>query len=187
MEDRNRNIKKGNKTTKNNAVAVRKVRTVEAGTAGRSLERRPTHNGRVMHAVRAPRIINVKKKDKTPFPWSIVFTALILTSMFLFMMMNYAEVDKYRSEITELDNKITTMTKTQTDLEVKLSNKYDLDEIRNYAENELGMVKKETLRSQYISIGQDDKSEMKSYDDGEEGGFGYLLTGLGEVIRDFIK
>jgi hypothetical protein len=27
---------------------------------------------------------------------------------------------------------------------------------------------------------------MHKYDDGEEGGFGFLLTGLGEVIRDFM-
>ncbi len=138
-----------------------------------------------MHAVRSVEVVNVKKKDKSPFPWSILFTALILTSLFLFMMMNYAEVDKYRSEITELDNKISTLNKTQTELEVKLSNKYDLDDIRDYAENELDMVKKETLRSQYISIDQIDRTEMTEYDDGEEGGFGFLLTGLGEVIRDF--
>lgn len=138
-----------------------------------------------MHAVRSVEVVNVKKSDKTPFPWSILFTALILTSLFLFMMMNYAEVDKYRSEITELDSKISTLTKTQTELEVKLSNKYDLDDIRDYAENELDMVKKETLRSQYISIDQNDRTEMTEYDDGEEGGFGFLLTGLGEVFSDF--
>lgn len=141
-----------------------------------------------LHAVRAPRIVNVKKKDKAPFPWSIVAVSIILTGMFLFMMMNYAEVDKYRSEITELNNKLSSMEKTQDELEVTLSNKYDIGEIEKYASEELGMTK--TIPESNIHIittEQEDKTEMHSYDDGEEGGFGFLLTGLGEVIRDFLN
>lgn len=140
-----------------------------------------------LHAVRAPRIVNVKKKDKAPFPWSVVAVAFIITSLFLFMMMNYAEVDKYRSEIAGLDNKIATMQKTQDELEVTLSNKYDLKDIKNYASDELGMVPGDQLRHHVITIDQEDKTEMHAYDDGEEGGFGFLLTGLGEVIKDFIE
>ena len=108
--------------------------------------------------------------------------------MFLFMMMNYAEVDKYRSEITELNNKLAAMEKTQDELEVTLSNKYDIGEIEKYATEELGMTK--TIPESNVHIittEQEDKTEMHTYDDGEEGGFGFLLTGLGEVIRDFLK
>lgn len=141
-----------------------------------------------LRAVRAPHIVTVKKKDKSPFPWSIVAVAVILTAMFLFMMMNYAEVDKYRSEITELNNKLAAMEKTQDELEVTLSNKYDIGEIEKYATEELGMTK--TIPESNVHIittEQEDKTEMHTYDDGEEGGFGFLLTGLGEVIRDFLK
>ena len=139
-----------------------------------------------LHAVRAPRIVNVKKKDKAPFPWSMVFVALILTGMFLFMMMNYAEVDKYRSEINDINNKLTVMEKTQDELEVTYSNKYNIGEIEKYAREELGMT---NIRREYhiITPEHEDKTEMKSYDDGEEGGFGFLLTGLGEVISDFLN
>lgn len=144
-------------------------------------------NASSMHAVRAPRIINVKKKDKKPFPWAVVFVAVILTALFLFMMMNYAEVDKYRSEIAELDSKMATLQKVQDTLEVQLSNKYNLSDIKDYAENELGMVTKDKLTHHRITIEQDDKIEMRSYDDGEEGGMGFLLTGFGEVIRDFFS
>ncbi|MBO4453038.1 MAG: hypothetical protein J5793_03795, partial [Clostridia bacterium] len=79
-----------------------------------------------MHAVRSIQVVSVKKSDKKPFPWAVVFVALILTAMFLFMMMNYAEVDKYRSEIADLDSKIESMQKTQGNLEVALSSKYNL-------------------------------------------------------------
>lgn len=140
-----------------------------------------------MHAVRAPRVVNVKKKDKAPFPWSIVVISVIITALFLFMMMNYAEVDKYRSEITELNNKLASMEKTQDDLEVTLSNKYDIGEIEKYATEELGMTKNiPESNIHIITTEQEDRTEMHSYDDGEEGGFGFLLTGLGEVIKDFL-
>lgn len=143
-----------------------------------------------MHAVRAPRVVNVKKEDKAPFPWSIVLVALLMTGLFLFMMMNYAEVDKYRSETTELQKQITTMEKTQKNLEVELNNKLDQTQVRQYALDELGMVHVNELPNSnihYITVEQEDKTEMHTYDDGEEGGFGFLLAGFGEVIRDFFN
>ena len=141
-----------------------------------------------MHAVRAPKVVTIKKKDKAPFPWSIVVVAALFTCLFLFMIMNYAEVDKYRSEIAALDSQIASMQKNQGELEVELSNKYDLTEIGEYATEQLGMVPGNQINNRkVITIEQGDKIEMHSYDDGEEGGFGFLLTGLGEVIRDFIN
>ena len=177
---------------KANTAALRNTaeKAVSGGNQSKSVNVRKSAlpaNKSNMHAVRAPRIINIKKTDKKPFPWSAVFVAMILTALFLFMMMNYAEVDKYRSEINDLDNKMAVMQKTQDALEVQLSNKYSLTEIKDYAENELGMVTKDKLNSHRITIEQDDRVEMRSYDDGDEGGAGFLLTGLGEVIRDFFK
>ena len=162
-------------TSKKSSAVV--VRNKKSNTAKR------TSN---LHAVRAPRVVNVKKKDKTPFPWSMVFVALILTGMFLFMMMNYAEVDKYRSEINDINQKITAMEKTQDELEVQYSNKYNIGEIEKYAREELGMT---NIEGEYhiITPEFEDKTEMQEYDDGEEGGFGFLLTGLGEVIGDFLN
>lgn len=140
-----------------------------------------------LRAIRAPKVINIKKKDKKPFPWSIIFVAALFTSLFLFMMMNYAEVDKYRSEIAQLDSRIATMEKTQDDLAVTYSNKYDLAEVEKYAQEELGMTKSIPQENIHvITIEQGDKTEMHSYDDGEEGGFGFLLTGFAEVITDFV-
>ena len=146
----------------------------------------PAKRGASMHAVRAPRIVNVKKKDKAPFPWSMVFVAVLLTGMFLFMMMNYAEVDKYRSEITDLNNKLATMEKTEDELQVQLSNKYNIGEIEQYAQEELGMTNI-AGETRIITPVQEDKTEMTTYEDGEEGGFGFLLTGFGEVLNDFLN
>lgn len=140
-----------------------------------------------MHAVRAPQIVTIKKKDKAPFPWSAVIICALFTCMFLFMMMNYAEVNKYQKEIVSLDNKIASMQKNQDELQVTLNNKYDLAEVGEYATEMLGMVPgNQIVNRKVITIEQNDKIEMYNYDDGEEGGFGFLLNGLGEVIRDFL-
>ena len=40
--------------------------------------------------------------------------------------------------------------------------------------------------TRFCPIEQGDKIEVRTYDDGDEGGFGFLLTGIGEVFRDFI-
>lgn len=187
QERRTTSVTKSNtsRNMKNNAPAAKKSSSVVVKNGSKAVSAKRATN---MRAVRAPRIVNVKKKDKAPFPWSVVVVAVILTGLFLFMMMNYAEVDKYRSEITELNNRLASMEKTQDELEVTLSNKYDIGEIEKYATDELGMTK--TIPESNIHIittEQEDKTEMHSYDDGEEGGFGFLLTGFGEVIRDFLN
>ncbi len=141
-----------------------------------------------MHAVRAPKVVTIKKDNKTPFPWSAVIVCVLFTCMFLFMMMNYAEVNKYQNEIADLDNKITSMQKNQNELQVTLNSKYDLGEVGEYAKTHLGMQPgSQNTNREVITIEQNDKVEMYSYDDGDEGGFGFLLTGFGEVFRDFIK
>lgn len=181
---RNTTAKENNMRNKANNGAVVVKRSSDVARKGKKSI--PAKRSSNLHAVRAPRIVNVKKKDKAPFPWSMVFVAILLTGMFLFMMMNYAEVDKYRSEITDLNNKLATLEKTEDELEVALSNKYNIGEIERYAKEELGMT---NIEGEYhiITPEHEDRTEMHSYDDGEEGGFGFLLAGLGEVISDFLN
>lgn len=140
-----------------------------------------------LHAVRTLTVINVKKKDKRPLPWAMITVAFMMTILFMFVIMNYAEVDKYRGEIKDLDVKIATMLKTQDTLEAQLSNKYDLQDIKEYAENTLGMVPKKEVRSYRITVKQEDRVEVHNYDDGNESGAGFLLIGLSEIFRDFFQ
>lgn len=179
MEEKNLPSEKEEKTVKKSSLTAKKsLKTVKSNKSVKSAN---------LHATRRVSVVNVKSEEKAPFPWSVVIVAVVMTALFLFMMMNYAEVDKYRSEIANLDNKIASLEKQESDLNAKLGSKYDLKEIADYAENELGMVKSNTLRKHVITMKQDDRTEMHTYDDGEEGGLGFLLTGLGEVFRDFLE
>jgi hypothetical protein len=140
-----------------------------------------------LRAVRNPNIITIRKKERSPFPIAVVFTSIIITALLLFMMMNYAEIDKYNSSMNELNSKLTELKDEQEKLSVKLDKKDNLVDIEKYATEKLGMVKAETLEPHYVHTLQPDKSEIIKYDDGQEGGFGFLLAGVGEVINDFIQ
>lgn len=144
------------------------------------------HSKSSMRAVRNPNIITVRKKEKTPFPIAIVFSSIILTALLLFLMMNYAEINKVNSANTELATTVNELQDDLNDLTVKLDKKDDLVYIEEYAVEKLGMVKIETLEHHRVTLPSVDKSEIIKYDDGEEGGFGFLLTGFGDVIRDFM-
>ncbi len=173
----------GRNTSNQKAVAVRKANNVK-NVNKKSVKKRATN----LRAVRSLSVIDVKNKEKAPFPWSVVVTAILFTCLFLFMMMNYAEVDKYRSEIADLDSDIATLEKQQNDLQVTLSNKYDLKEIGDYATDVLGMVPSNQINDRHvITIEQNDKTEMYNYEEEEDDGLGFLLTGFGEIFKDFIK
>jgi len=170
-----------------------------SGAAGRPVQKKTMKNtGNVvgmgprnpasMRAVRSPKVITIRKKEKAPFPISIIFTSVIITALFIFMMMNYAELDKYNSEIAKSEQMLTELKQQQHDLSVKLDKKDDPIYIKNYAREKLGMVKKETLPYETINLQPSDKTEVIWYDDGDgEGGLGFLLAGIGEVINNFLK
>ena len=137
------------------------------------------------HAVREPRFITVKKKEKQPFPFVTIAFLTAITALFLFMMMNYAEIDKYNSSVTDLRNEVASLQEEQKKLEIRLENKDDRAAFEQYATETLGMVKSNSLNRYYIALNPSDKTEIVEYEEEKEGGFGYLLSGLAEVLRDF--
>lgn len=132
--------------------------------------------------------IVTQKKDgeKKPFPWTTVFTAICFTVLFLFMMMNYIALDDLNEEVAEQNQTINALTDEKEKLEDKLAKKDNLDEITKYAENNLGMVKKDEVKGEYhIDINTDDEIKITEYKDERENGLGVLLTGAGNVIKEF--
>ena len=132
-------------------------------------------------------IITKKDKEKKPFPITTVAAAICFTVMFLFLVMNYTSLDELKDEVVRQDKLITQLTDKRNKLEEKVAKKDNLDEITKYAENELGMVKKEEveLSPYYIDLNTDDEVQITEYEDKTENGLGVLLTGVGNVIKDF--
>lgn len=140
-----------------------------------------------MVAVREMPIRTERKKERTPLPIGTIFTALIFTALFSFMIINYAEIDRYNSELGDIDKKISALQHEQDILEQKLAQKDDLTYIREYAENELGMVKRETLIPKHVQTNSvTAKSEVIQYDD-TEGGLGVMLSGMAEAFKEIFN
>ncbi|MEG1743239.1 MAG: septum formation initiator family protein [Clostridia bacterium] len=146
-----------------------------------------SHNGKYLEAKKHFNIITKKKKNKTPFPIGKIFPLLLVTAMVLFMVMNYAEIDKYNSDIAELKGQLTDLQKEANKLEQRLDKKNNLVYIEEYATEELGMVKSTDLTRVNITLVGEDKGDIIKYNDGKEGGLGTLLSGFGEVIRNFFE
>ncbi|MBQ6183153.1 MAG: septum formation initiator family protein [Clostridia bacterium] len=130
-------------------------------------------------------VIEHRKKSKTPLPLGIIFTICAVTLLFVFLVMNYAEVDSYNAQIAELRDELTELQKTASKLKVRLEKKNDLVEIEEYATDELGMVKAAGLTRINITALPENGGDTYKYDDGDENGIGVLLAGFGEVFRDF--
>ena len=115
----------------------------------------------------------------------MVFTTAAFTLLFLFMMLNYVELDKYNSQIADLKSEMTDLKTEEDKLRVKLERRDDLVYIEDYALNQLGMVKAEELETYYVDIKAEDKADIITYEDTKESGIGVLLSGVGQTIRSF--
>ena len=151
------------------------------------LSRRQSKRMAHRRAVREPKFITVRKerKERKPFPLGIVLVLAMITALFLFMMMNYAEIDQYNGEIRDLQNTMAKLQNEQKKLEVRLENKDDRAAFEQFAVEQLGMVKADTLDKYIVTLSPDDKTEIMEYEDEQESGFGFLLSGLAEVVRGF--
>lgn len=136
-------------------------------------------------ASRSFKVTTRKKEEKKPFPFAMVFTTAAFTLLFLFMMLNYVELDKYNSQIADLKSEMTDLKTEEDKLRVKLERRDDLVYIEEYALNQLGMVKAEELETYYVDIKAEDKADIITYEDGKESGIGVLLSGVGQTIRSF--
>lgn len=172
-------------------VSVRRPAQKPADRSGAPAVRRnpgtPAKRQAMSHrrAVREPRFITVRKEraDRKPFPLGMLLILALITALFLFMMMNFAELDQYNSEIRDLNNELAELKTEQKKLETRLEGRDDLNAYKLFAEEQLGMVADEGEK-RYVKLNPEDKTEIMEYDDEGEGG-GYLLSGLAEVLRGF--
>lgn len=144
-------------------------------------------NAVTLRPSRRPQIQRVARKDRAPFPVGVVCIAIILTFLLLFMVMNFAEINKYNSEIASLNSRVDKLKTNEDALKSSLEQKEGSIDLNAYARDTLGMVDGNTINKEYVSLIPEDKTEMYHYDEPESGGFGMLLAGIGEVINGFFN
>ncbi|HBL85404.1 MAG: hypothetical protein A2Y17_11895 [Clostridiales bacterium GWF2_38_85] len=145
----------------------------------RNIKRNP--NGRTPS--RKPRIVTVKQQKKTPFPIGIVFSCLIITSLLLVIMVYFAELNSFSNDLTQLRSQVTDLNEEKEKLATKLDERDDIGMIQTRAK-ELGMIDSQLKNPIYVNMTNTDKTEIVEIDD-EKSGFGFMLSGIGKLLKDF--
>ncbi len=140
--------------------------------------KKATREERVMNAIvkTSGRRIEVKTLDtkenipsyrkKTRFPIGAVMLVLVLCMVLAFVVHSSVRINEANSQLSELQAGIALQNAELRALEIELESKNDLRVIEDIAVNELGMIKKENIDKEYITLSEQDNVLL--YNDGEE-------------------
>ncbi len=137
-------------------------------------------------AVRMPKptIKTYKNPSTRPFPIAVVFSSLICTVLIMFIVYNYVKLNEYTSEASALTNQLTALKQTEEELNNELVKRVDLMEIERIAKEDYGMIKNDHLTKKYITIENEDKTEVVT---DEPEGTGSSYTTLMSIIADLFS
>lgn len=172
-------------TTKNAQTAIIKKSNNTGSMGERALSVGKTPSGS-KNAVRRVMVIESKKQNKKPLPVGVIFTIAVTTLLFIFLIMNYAEIDRNNREVASLKDQLTQLQKAADKLSQRLDKKNDLVYFEDYAIEKLNMVKSADLTQINITAKREDMGEAFRYDD-ERTGIGVLLAGIGDILREFFE
>ncbi len=118
-------------------------------------------------------------------PALTIFVVASVVVLALFLLMNYAELEKINSEVGELEAQITSLKTEKKALETELEKSVDLAFIEEYATTVLGMQK--PTKKYPISLRPADDTNVTQYP--EQSGeirTDTIFSGFAEVFRNFI-
>jgi len=136
-------------------------------------------------AVSSGRIVTKVDKDKKPFPFAGILCAFLFTAVFMYMLSLYVQIDDYSSQIVSLKNEMAELVEEETALKIKIENKFNLAMVEKIATEEYGMVKADNLPKKYITVTEDDVTEI--YKTEPKSGLGVLLSAFGSALRALLE
>lgn len=119
-------------------------------------------------------LVTEKNTAKRPFPVAAILCCVALTAMFMYMINLYIQIDDYSANISDLKGELSRVNDEIVSLDLRLQNKYDLDEIEQIAVEEYGMVRADQLPKKYVSLAGEDVVEVQEPQ--TNNGFGNLLS-----------
>jgi hypothetical protein len=125
-------------------------------------------------------LVTEKNTAKRPFPVSALLCCVALTAMFMYMISLYIQIDDYSANISTLKGELSRVNDEIVSLDLRLQNKYDLDEIEQIAVEEYGMVRADQLPKKYVSLAGDDVVEVETPQ--TNNGFGNLLSVFASIF-----
>ncbi len=124
-------------------------------------------------------------RKKTRFPISAIMMTLMFGMVLAFVVHSSVRINEANTELSELQAGIALQNAELRALEIELETKNDLRVIENIAVNELGMIKKENIDKEYITLSEEDSvllvHDTKSEDEQNSKGNG-LLSAFSERL-----
>lgn len=93
---------------------------------------------------------------RKPFPLAIIACCIAVTAVFMYVITLYVSIDDCNANISALSAEINQINDQITALQLRVDNKYDLDQIEQIATEQYHMVRADTLPKKYISLAGDD-------------------------------
>ena len=137
-----------------------------------------------------PRIHTIAESERKPFPLAFVFTSLMCSLLFMYMIYNLVRINEYTINISSLKDQLSDLTTSQTELTLKLERKNDLVEIERIATEQYGMVKRDKVTKQYVNVGDGDVIEAEDNGTGDSAsadGMSSLMSAISINFGDLIN
>ncbi len=125
----------------------------------------------------------------TRFPISVLATVIICSVMTMFIVYSGVMIKDIMNDISSLKTESAELAERERELSLELEVKNDLRVIEQIAVNELGMIKKDFITKNYITMGNEDKIEVYGTENegGIDGTSSTLLSAIGEQIGRFVE
>ncbi len=113
-----------------------------------------------LHPVRRIRVETLENTEKKPFPFAIVLGVFFCTVMVMVVLYTYMTLNECTNKLSSLNYRMNTLRKEVNTLSAELVRREDLISIEQTASETLGMVKNDVLTKRYVSIENEDKTEL---------------------------
>ena len=134
------------------------------------------------------KIRTVKVKSSNPFPTAVVFSSIICTLLFMFMLVNMVQRAELADEMAQMQKSLDKLVQLEKEYTLELEKKNDLRVIEEIATEKLGMVKKDQLPKKYVNIDNEDKVvAYKKDDDKAFESLTTMLSAAGQNFKEFLE
>lgn len=133
-------------------------------------------------AVAAGEGVEERKVRSTPISKGLVLSAIVIALIVILMLFSIAQINEFKSEISQLEAARTTLLTKIDDLNVAIDAKNDIRVIEEEATQRIGMVKSNQVATKYVSISDGERVEVVDASEetaGEYGVFGTLMSVVG--------
>lgn len=118
----------------------------------------------------------------TPISKGLILSAVVIALIVILMLFSIAQINEFKSEISQLEAQRTTLLTKIDDLNVAIDAKNDIRVIEEEATTRIGMVKSNQVATKYVSISDGERVEVvdtAENAEGEYGVFGTLMSVMG--------